>query len=873
MRDLLERYLLLDLVGIGSSAKVFLAVDRWKDEYVAVKFVARTCPEENIAVLREATLVRWMNGTSHTLQFLGVYEATEPVSEVNAWAMVTEFLAGGELFELVRAHGPLPEDRAKYVVRQLFSSINSLHQCGILHRDIKTENAILTGEGDEIKLVDFGMAVHFADSLAMTERCGSPGYIAPEVLRGESYGFKMDCFSVGVLMYILLAGHAPFRGNTAEEMLMKNILCRVSLRSLKHTSKAAQNLITKLLTSSPDDRLSAQEALRHEWLAPEQGSELHHSTVFMDAMLEPSVATGEATSTASLMQQWHFGADVNASTTQNWTPCSQGFESANGTYHEKSFRRKSDIRTSNDTWDSDYDGPTNLGKAAENCFWNNAVKQPLELCTSESFEEVDARDSSRTPFDAGSSAAGWPSVKKVEKSTWRPPDWQTFESKERLDATFSSNGKDFTKSGWPAFSANKNPWNRAGAARHQNANSSSENQDTGEHSSRGSNPMMANTQSPGILRSCSPLWADVQKTVVGVQEGASASAALEDVANKHRQDRSSCVSRGTNASRTTDNSPGHGINSTTQDVVPQPPPESLEQGDGRAFITFKDLHRFALRNGMSDDDASEAASAAGIPNPFSAYRNRNTRPSFYEARTSRTSEYFTTFSRQTSEEAAQEASDSELVDSRVKSLVERLTGRSSVSEWSTIRVKGHILAKGSGSRFLRARAPPGTDPVPEEQHSAQGSKSSMGIAAGEPSTANRRDTFEVPEEDQTVLASPTGMEDAQWQSTLAEGRPTFETDADVEHQQAAPDICTDLDPSWFPYHTGAVCIGSNSGDESNSCYPVTEIHLMPGEQGNAVKVQLSAAWHCNPRAVPISAPLLRNHSILLFDASISPVAQ
>jgi serine/threonine protein kinase len=141
-----------------------------------------------------------------------------------------------------------------------------MHDKGIVHRDIKTENVILKdGETDEVKLVDFGLATLVTDSVAMLARCGSPGYIAPEVLKGVPYGCKVDCFSLGVLMHILLIGRGPFRGKTLDEMLVRNLRCKIKTSTLANLRESAQEVVLKLLVEDPELRPTARACLEHSW--------------------------------------------------------------------------------------------------------------------------------------------------------------------------------------------------------------------------------------------------------------------------------------------------------------------------------------------------------------------------------------------------------------------------------------------------------------------------------------------------------------------------------------------------------------------------------------------------------------------------------
>ena len=107
-------------------------------------------------------------------------------------------------------------------------ALASMHSKNILHRDLKPENLIFAGEElTSLKIVDFGLST-IMDSANMNMRCGSPGYVAPEILNDQSYNTKVDIFSVGVILYIMLTGKFIFPGRTFREILAKNKACRVA---------------------------------------------------------------------------------------------------------------------------------------------------------------------------------------------------------------------------------------------------------------------------------------------------------------------------------------------------------------------------------------------------------------------------------------------------------------------------------------------------------------------------------------------------------------------------------------------------------------------------------------------------------------------
>jgi len=137
-------------------------------------------------------------------------EVFETQTELN---LVMEFIGGGEFFDEIVSRGIYKEEDASYIMRQILDATSYLHHEGIAHRDLKPENLLLIEKGkNEIKVSDFGLAALCGEDVLMKQCCGSPGYVAPEVLAGKGYDKKCDLWSAGVILYILLCGYPPFAG-------------------------------------------------------------------------------------------------------------------------------------------------------------------------------------------------------------------------------------------------------------------------------------------------------------------------------------------------------------------------------------------------------------------------------------------------------------------------------------------------------------------------------------------------------------------------------------------------------------------------------------------------------------------------------------
>ena len=206
--------------------------------------------------------------------------------------VVLEYLQGGELLKAVCQRKRYNEDDARDLLLQIFEGLQHIHSRGLIHRDIKPENLILSTKkaDNKIKIVDFGFAMlaedgansvsNTGDTLPSTEGkqtanvgvlCGTPGYMAPEVLKSRYYTTKCDMWAAGVVMFILLSGTMPF-DVTDTKAQMKGQFAFASTRWITVTD-SAKDLVSSLLKVNPRVRLSATQALEHPWM--KKGTKVH----------------------------------------------------------------------------------------------------------------------------------------------------------------------------------------------------------------------------------------------------------------------------------------------------------------------------------------------------------------------------------------------------------------------------------------------------------------------------------------------------------------------------------------------------------------------------------------------------------------------
>ena len=200
--------------------------------------------------------------------------------------IVTELCEGGELFDRILENGRLLESDAADIMRQVFSAVFYCHKNHIVHRflnflkipyflyknlksDLKPENILYDNKKEDspVKIIDFGVSKEFNPNATMHQRTGTAYYIAPEVLK-KCYNEKCDLWACGVILYIMLCGYPPFEGSN-EKAIMEKIVegkYRIDGPDWEDISNSAKNLIKKLLTYDHTLRISAEDALKDEWI-------------------------------------------------------------------------------------------------------------------------------------------------------------------------------------------------------------------------------------------------------------------------------------------------------------------------------------------------------------------------------------------------------------------------------------------------------------------------------------------------------------------------------------------------------------------------------------------------------------------------------
>uniref|UniRef100_A0A8B9MCL3 Calcium/calmodulin dependent protein kinase I n=1 Tax=Accipiter nisus TaxID=211598 RepID=A0A8B9MCL3_9AVES len=238
--DIRRIYDFREVLGTGAFSEVVLAEEKATRKLVAIKCIAKkalegkeTSIENEIAVLHK--------------------------------------VSGGELFDRIVEKGFYTERDASALIRQILDAVKYLHDMGIVHRDLKPENLLYYSldEDSKIMISDFGLSKIEGCGSVMSTACGTPGYVAPEVLAQKPYSKAVDCWSIGVIAYILLCGYPPFYDENDAKLFEQILRAEYEFDSpyWDDISDSAKDFIQHLMEKDPSKRFTCEQALQHPWIA------------------------------------------------------------------------------------------------------------------------------------------------------------------------------------------------------------------------------------------------------------------------------------------------------------------------------------------------------------------------------------------------------------------------------------------------------------------------------------------------------------------------------------------------------------------------------------------------------------------------------
>jgi len=274
-KSIKKYYDLKETIGSGSFATVKLGIHKKTGERFAVKVIDKSAIKDSEDTLRnEIDILK-------SIEHPNIIALKEIFDSKSKLYLVMELVSGGELFDRIVEKGSYTEKDASILIKKVVDAVSYLHGKGIVHRDLKPENLLYNdADGREIKIADFGLAKIAGDSSPMmSTTCGTPGYVAPEVLKNEGYDKSVDLWSVGVILYILLCGFPPFYEESTPALFEQIMKGHFDFPDPYWTniSASAKDLVRNLICVDVKKRYIAEQCLVHPWITGETAT-----TVMLD---------------------------------------------------------------------------------------------------------------------------------------------------------------------------------------------------------------------------------------------------------------------------------------------------------------------------------------------------------------------------------------------------------------------------------------------------------------------------------------------------------------------------------------------------------------------------------------------------------------
>ncbi len=249
------------LLGKGAFGKVNLSLHVLTGRLVAIKSINKsklTSERHKAKIQLETSIMKSLSSSNYIVKIYETYQTQKHI------CIVMEYICAGDLLSYIRKRSKLNENIAKFIFKQIILSLQFIHNKNIVHRDIKLDN-ILIDLNNKIKICDFGVSKKINVNDIMYDQCGTPAYIAPEILKNKGYeGFSVDIWSCGVVLYAMLSGTVPFKGNDLNEL--HNLIMKGKFNTINDISNDAKHLIKSLLEVDPKKRININNILNHPWL-------------------------------------------------------------------------------------------------------------------------------------------------------------------------------------------------------------------------------------------------------------------------------------------------------------------------------------------------------------------------------------------------------------------------------------------------------------------------------------------------------------------------------------------------------------------------------------------------------------------------------
>ncbi|KAF9680580.1 hypothetical protein SADUNF_Sadunf06G0136600 [Salix dunnii] len=255
----LGKYKVGRTIGEGTFAKVKLAVDTTNGHNVAIKIMDKNMVMESDLKNQVQREIRTMKLLHHP----NIVRIHEVIGTKTKIYMVMEYISGGQLADKLSYANKLDESEARKIFHQLIDAVDYCHTRGVYHRDLKPENLLLDGKGN-LKVSDFGLSAFHKPASMLTTACGSPCYVAPELIANKGYeGAAADVWSCGIILFELLSGYLPFDERNLI-MLYKKI-STAQYTCPQWFTESQKKLISRILNPNPRKRITISEIIEDEW--------------------------------------------------------------------------------------------------------------------------------------------------------------------------------------------------------------------------------------------------------------------------------------------------------------------------------------------------------------------------------------------------------------------------------------------------------------------------------------------------------------------------------------------------------------------------------------------------------------------------------
>ncbi|XP_059264712.1 serine/threonine-protein kinase Chk2 isoform X6 [Mustela nigripes] len=326
-KELRDQYIMSKTLGSGACGEVKLAFERKTCKKVAIKIISKRkfaigSEREADPALNVETEIEILKKLNHPciIKIKDFFDAED-------YYIVLELMEGGELFDRVVGNKRLKEATCKLYFYQMLLAVQYLHENGIIHRDLKPENVLLSSPKEDclIKITDFGQSKILGETSLMRTLCGTPTYLAPEVLNSfgtAGYNRAVDCWSLGVILFICLSGYPPFSEHKTQVSLKDQITSgkfNFIPEAWAEVSEKALDLVKKLLVVDPKVRFTTEAALRHPWLQDEDMKKKFQNLLFEEnkSVSLPHTPAQPSTSRKRLLE----GEAEDADTTKRLAVC------------------------------------------------------------------------------------------------------------------------------------------------------------------------------------------------------------------------------------------------------------------------------------------------------------------------------------------------------------------------------------------------------------------------------------------------------------------------------------------------------------------------------------------------------------------------